>query len=460
MSSEPSLVDELWESLVTAVIAAGALLWWLLRRPWLLGATLLVTGVVLVGGWLVGVLVLGLALIGVAGLRGLRPDLFARLVSRPLRRAQTGSRYRRDWTRVSDLCGLTKELDGRTLHPDLLRVEVGDVFDRLLLRMVTGQALADYERACPELASSLGGHLARVWADKPGRLWLEVIRDDALADILPARPIPATDEVDQIEIGVREDGRPWVLRLLGTHVFVAGVQGAGKGSVIWSVLRGLSRSIHSGVVQVWAVDPKGGMELAFGRPLFTRFACETTAAMVELLEDAVMVMDARCARLAGVTRMHHPTVDEPLVLVIVDELSTLTAYEPHTKLRTRATAAISALLARGRAAAVVVLAAAQDPRKEVVSFRSLFPTKIALRLDTPSQVDMVLGDGMHQMGALADRIPAGRPGVGYVTVEGIREPVRVRAAYVADEQIHAQTLDYPAPVADPALLAVDGGDPQ
>ena len=73
---------------------------------------------------------------------------------------------------------------------------------------------------------------------------------------------------------------------------------------------------------------------------------------------------------------------------------------------------------------------------------------------------MVLGDGMHQMGALADRIPAGRPGVGYVTVEGIREPVRVRAAYVTDDQIHAQSLDYPAPVADPALLAVDGGDPQ
>ena len=257
---------------------------------------------------------------------------------------------------------------------------------------------------------------------------------------------------------MREDGQPWVLRLLGTHVFVAGVQGAGKGSVIWSVLRGLARPIHTGLVQVWAVDPKGGMELAFGRPLFTRFACETTAAMVELLEDAVTVMDARCARLAGVTRMHQPTVDEPLVLVIVDELSTLTAYEPDTKLRNRATAAISALLARGRAAAVVVLAAAQDPRKEVVSFRSLFPTKVALRLDTPSQVDMVLGDGMHQMGALADRIPAGRPGVGYVTVEGIREPIRVRAAYVTDDQIHTQTLDYPAPSS--ALLAVDGGDPQ
>jgi len=191
-----------------------------------------------------------------------------------------------------DLCGLAKELDGRTLRPDLLRVQVGSVSDRLLVRMVTGQSIAVYERACPELAASLEGHLARIWSEEPGRLWLEVIRDDALADVVPAQPIPGTDGVDQVTVGVREDGEPWVLRLLGTHVFVAGVQGAGKGSVIWSVLRGLARPIHTGVVQVWAVDPKGGMELAFGGPLFTRFACESTAAMVELLEDAVTVMDA------------------------------------------------------------------------------------------------------------------------------------------------------------------------
>ena len=220
------------------------------------------------------------------------PKRFAQLISGPWHRAQTGGRYRRLWGEVMDLCGLAKELDGRTLRPDLLRVQVGSVSDRLLVRMVTGQSIAVYERACPELAASLEGHLARVWSEEPGRLWLEVIRDDALADVVPAQPIPGTDGVDQVTVGVREDGEPWVLRLLGTHVFVAGVQGAGKGSVIWSVLRGLARPIHTGVVQVWAVDPKGGMELAFGGPLFTRFACESTAAMVELLEDAVTVMDA------------------------------------------------------------------------------------------------------------------------------------------------------------------------
>src|SRR6478736_4357079 len=107
-----------------------------------------------------------------------------------------------------DLCGLAKDLDGRTLRPELLRVQVGSVSDRLLVRMVTGQATADYERACPELAASLNGHLARVWADEPGRLWLEVIRDDALGDVVPAQRIPDTVTVDQVTVGMQEDGEP------------------------------------------------------------------------------------------------------------------------------------------------------------------------------------------------------------------------------------------------------------
>ena len=62
MASEPSLVDELWESLVAVVIAAAVGLWWLLRRPWLLGAALIAVLVVARGGWLAGALVLGVVL--------------------------------------------------------------------------------------------------------------------------------------------------------------------------------------------------------------------------------------------------------------------------------------------------------------------------------------------------------------------------------------------------------------
>ena len=84
----------------------------------------------------------------------------------------------------------------------------------------------------------------------------------------------------------------------------------------------------------------------------------------------------------------------------------------------------------------------QDPRKEVLNIRNLFPDKIALRLDEPAQVDLVLGDGAHDRGALCEDIsadPAIGAGVGYVRLEADPDPVRVRAAFVSDDDIHAMT---------------------
>jgi S-DNA-T family DNA segregation ATPase FtsK/SpoIIIE len=184
------------------------------------------------------------------------------------------------------------------------------------------------------------------------------------------------------------------------------------------------------------------MELGFGRDLFARFAADDTTGMVALLEDAVAVLDIRARELAGVTRLHEPTIQEPLIVVAVDELASLTAYCPDRKLRDRASAALSLLLSKGRAVGVVVVAAVQDPSKQVVDMRQLFTTRVALRADTPSQVDMVLGEGMCTLGAPAHRIPESTPGVGYVKADGVREPVRVRAAWVSDEQVRALAARY------------------
>ena len=51
-----------------------------------------------------------------------------------------------------------------------------------------------------------------------------------------------------------------------------------------------------------------------------------------------------------------------------------------------------------------MVAALQDPRKEVIPIRNLFPDRIAMRLDEPEQVDMVLGDGACDRGATANPI--------------------------------------------------------
>jgi DNA segregation ATPase FtsK/SpoIIIE, S-DNA-T family len=149
-------------------------------------------------------------------------------------------------------------------------------------------------------------------------------------------------------------------------------------------------------------------------------------------------MHERAAQFGGITRTFTPSLLFPFLVVLVDEMAFITAYQPDRDLRKRAEAAIATLTSQGRSVGVCVVGALQDPRKDVISLRNLFPTRVALRLDESDQVDMVLGDGARDRGALADEIsalPVQGGGVGYVRLEASPDPVRVRAAYVSDADI-------------------------
>ena len=78
-------------------------------------------------------------------------------------------------------------------------------------------------------------------------------------------------------------------------------------------------------------------------------------------------MQARAAQLAGKQRDHTPTAEFPFVVVLVDEVAFLTAYQPDRQLRERVKAALATLTTQGRAVGYCVVAALQDPRKEVMS---------------------------------------------------------------------------------------------
>ena len=357
------------------------------------------------------------------------------------------SRYERRWEAAMVLCDLGDRFGAASVLPRLRRFKVGRHRDRLNVRMLKGQTPDDYDRAAEALAHSFGAPTCRVRADRPGRVWLEFAHTDALARPISALPVPASvGEVDlaAVPVGRTDTGDPWRLRLLGSHLLVAGATGAGKGSVLWSIVRGLAPAIRDGLVEAWAVDPKGGMELGLGRALFTRFADDDPAQTAELLEDAVAAMRSRTARLRGHVRLHTPAVGDPLLLVVVDELAGVSAYLSDRELKRRIGAALSLLLSQGGAVGVSVVAALQDPRKDVLPFRDLFPARVALRLTEPEQVAMVLGDGARDRGALCDRIDEGQPGVGYVVLDGVREPVRVRSAHVRDDDVRAMAAAYPA----------------
>ncbi len=113
------------------------------------------------------------------------------------------------------------------------------------------------------------------------------------------------------------------------------------------------------------------------------------------------------------TRQHVQSVDEPMVIIVIDELAALIAYSPDRDLTRRAEAALSVILSQGRAVGYVVFAFLQDPRKETVRMRHLFTQSIGLRLRDREEVTMVLGDGALRRGARCHKIPHTTPGVGY-----------------------------------------------
>jgi len=146
-------------------------------------------------------------------------------------------------------------------------------------------------------------------------------------------------------------------------------------------------------------------------------------------------------------------------VVLVDEVAFLTAYQPDRNLKARIMSALATLTTQGRAVGYGVVAALQDPRKDVLTIRNLFPDRIAMRLDEPEQVDMVLGDGARDRGAACDLIasdPATGAGVAFVRLEADPDPVRVRAGWVTDADIRdmaAQCAADSEPLAIEAVAA-------
>jgi S-DNA-T family DNA segregation ATPase FtsK/SpoIIIE len=309
--------------------------------------------------------------------------------------------------------------------------------------MVTGQIPDDFAKASERLAHTFGVRQVKAMPGPSfGTVVLVLLRDDALHRTVAPLAITGVPDFTAVPMGVQEDGGLYLLRLFGTQVLVVGATGSGKGSVIWSLVRALAGGVGTGLVQLWGLDPKGGMELGIGRPMFAEFASREFAEMASLLEQAASRAKDRAARLAGETRQHQPTFAEPLIVLVIDELANLTAYLTDRHLKDRIKAALGIVLTQGRAVGVHVLAAIQDPRKEVLPARGLFPTRIGLRLSEPAEVDMVLGDGMRDRGALCDRIPQTTPGVGYVALEGDPTPMRVRFSFLDDDEIRDMARTY------------------
>jgi len=373
--------------------------------------------------------------------------------------------YRRKWRAATIHCGLAIQIPASNAEqvtfdeyfPRIRGFRATVAVESLRVELLPGQTPETWAEQAEALRHIYRARVCRVRAERVGFVWVDFYRRDPLDTVVPPAPIDGPDapvDLGNLPLGRREDGGPWLLPLRGSHVLVAGATGSGKGSVLWSLIRSLGPAVSAGLAELWVCDPKGGMEMAAGAPMFARFAYDLPS-IADLLDDAVTRMQARADGLRGVSRLHVPTVGDPLIVVVVDEIAALTAYVTDRDLKRRLSASLPLLLSQGRAPGVVVVAAVQDPRKETLPFRDLFPIRVALRLVEAAQVDLVLGDGAHDNGARCEDIPPGQQGTAYVAEDGGSEPVRVRASYPDDAEIR-RTVDrfgVPAAGSVPALPA-------
>ena len=156
------------------------------------------------------------------------PCGFARWIVTPARSTRRAWVYRRRWPAVMTIADLAPWYRGRIILPVLVKVTSTRYVDRVAVRLVSGQCAADFAARADNLAHGFRAMLCRVRSARSGAVVLEFVRRDALAAVIPALPIPDRPDLMTLPVGRREDGLPWLVKLHGTHVLVAGATGPGR----------------------------------------------------------------------------------------------------------------------------------------------------------------------------------------------------------------------------------------
>jgi S-DNA-T family DNA segregation ATPase FtsK/SpoIIIE len=164
--------------------------------------------------------------------------------------------------------------------PVVVGVRSGASWDEVRVRLVPGQKPEDFDDAARALASARGVARCQVRELAPNVVSIDFQRRNLLAEPVACQDLEklagvAGESVDlrRVWAGRIEYGQDWYLPLTGpaSHLLTAGASGAGKNSLTWDPLISIAPAIRDGLVRVSGIDPKG-MELAYGRGIFHRYA--------------------------------------------------------------------------------------------------------------------------------------------------------------------------------------------
>jgi DNA segregation ATPase FtsK/SpoIIIE, S-DNA-T family len=237
-----------------------------------------------------------------------------------------------------------------------------------------------------------------------------------------------------VHVGIDEYGQQAHVELAERNMLLGGEPGGGKSSAINLIT---AHGALSGDCRLILIDGKQ-VELGLWRHCADEFVgpsmADALTCMRWLQQD---LMNPRYDRLlaAGLRKITKDT-GEDVYLVVIDEYAYFSATVGKKDQQAEFAALTRDLVARGRAAGVIVILATQRPSHQVIdpSLRDLFGYRWAFRCTTDSSSDTVLGHGWASQGYTAAAIDPKARGVSWLLAEtGV--PRRVKTAYLTDEDI-------------------------
>jgi S-DNA-T family DNA segregation ATPase FtsK/SpoIIIE len=255
------------------------------------------------------------------------------------------------------------------------------------------------------------------------------------ADTRPLAPVPTFpfSMFDPVHLGRDEYGEHVHVNLAERNMLLGGEPGAGKSS-------GLNLIVAHGALsydcKLILVDGKQ-VELGLWRACADEFIGPSLHDAIEAFEHFQGTMNDRYNKLLATGRRKITREDgEPIYLIPIDEYAYFSATVGSKPDREKFAGLARDLVARGRAAGVIIVLATQRPSHQVIdpSMRDLFSYRWAFRCTTDSSSDVVLGQGWAAEGYTAADIDPLARGVGWLLSE-TGTPRRIKAAYLTDNDI-------------------------
>ena len=236
-----------------------------------------------------------------------------------------------------------------------------------------------------------------------------------------------------VHIGLDEFGQQVHIKVIYKNLLAAGEPGGGKSALMNILTAHAALSARSRLV---LFDGKQ-VELGMWDAVADEFVGPDLHHAIITLKRLQRVMDNRYTWLRIKQRRRiEPGDGLTVIVIVIDEIALYSTVLGTKAQQEEFITLLRDLVARGRAAAMPVIAATQRPSIDIIpkSLRDLFGYRAAFRCTSDGSSDIILGDAWSGKGFTATEIPPANQGLCYLIAEG-GTPRLVKVAYLTDDDI-------------------------